>query len=366
MTFPPDSIAVALIGYGYAGKTFHAPLIQAVPGLRLAVVSSSSAEKVRADLPTVTVVADPLVAATHPEVQLVVIASPNDSHAPLATAALHAGKHVVVDKPFTLTLAEARELAALAAAQNRVLSVFQNRRWDGDFMALQAVLRERRLGEVVHFESHFDRFRPEVLARWREQDVLGAGIWFDLGPHIVDQALQLFGLPQTVSASLVRQRPGAAAVDWAHVILSYGRKQVVLHAGMLVAGAGPRFAVHGTVGSWIKHGLDTQENQLRAHSQSGASGSGADSQSATLHVGATGERLQLPVPPGDYTEYYRQIHAAIVRQSPNPVPPVQAVAVMAVLETAIESAATRRTLPLPLTEAERGQYLAGNIQLNPC
>jgi len=294
--------------------------------------------------------------AAHPDVQLVVIASPNATHAPLATAALRAGKHVVVDKPFTLTLAEARELAALAASQNRVLSVFQNRRWDSDFLALRAVLAEGRLGEVLHFDSHFDRFRPEVRARWREQDGPGAGIWFDLGPHLIDQVLQLFGLPETVSASLISQRPGAQTTDWAHAVLNYGRRQVVLHAAMLVAGGFPRFAVHGTAGSWVKWGLDTQEDQLKAGTRPGAPGWGVDPQAATLHVGATGEQIAIPGPAGNYPEYYRAVHAAVTGLGVNPVPPAQAVAVMAVLEAAQESAVSGRVQPLALSDGERQQF----------
>lgn len=351
-----ETVKVALIGYGYVGKTFHAPLIGVVPQLKLAVVSSSSPEKVRADLPEALVVSDPLAAATHPDVQLVVIASPNATHAPLATAALRAGKHVVVDKPFTLTLAEARELAALAASQNRVLSVFQNRRWDSDFLALRAVLAEGRLGEVLYFESHFDRFRPEVRARWREQDGPGAGIWFDLGPHLIDQVLQLFGLPETVSASLISQRPGAQTTDWAHAVLNYGRRQVVLHAAMLVAGGFPRFAVHGTAGSWVKWGLDTQEDQLKAGARPGTPGWGVDPQAATFNVGATGEQIAIRGPAGSYPEYYRAVHAAVTGQGGNPVPPAQAVAVMAVLEAAQESAANGRVQPLALSDGERQQF----------
>ena len=190
------SIHVALIGYGFAGHTFHAPLIAATPGLRLSVVGSRDAGKVQADHPEVAVLADPFAAATDARADLVVIATPNDSHAPLARAALAAGKHVVVDKPFTLDLAQARGLAALAAQHGRLLSVFQNRRWDSDYLGIRQVIDDGLLGEVAHFESHIDRYRPQVRERWREQAGPGSGLWWDLGPHLVDQALHLFGLPQ--------------------------------------------------------------------------------------------------------------------------------------------------------------------------
>ena len=170
-----DNIRVGLIGYGYASKTFHAPLIAGTPGLELAVISSSDETKVKADWPTVTVVSEPKHLFNDPNIDLIVIPTPNDTHFPLAKAALEAGKHVVVDKPFTVTLSQARELDALAKSLGRVLSVFHNRRWDSDFLTLKGLLAEGVLGEVAYFESHFDRFRPQVRDRWREQGGPGSG-----------------------------------------------------------------------------------------------------------------------------------------------------------------------------------------------
>ncbi len=356
MTRHLDSVPVALIGYGFAGRTFHAPLISTTPGLHLAVAGSRNADALREAFPETEVLADPLTAATHPEVELVVIASPNDTHARLAEAALRAGKHVIVDKPFTVTLEEARALAELAAEEGRLLSVFQNRRWDGDFLALQDVLASGRLGEVLHFESHFSRYRPEPRARWRERSVPGGGLWYDLGPHLVDQALQLFGLPENVHAWLVCQRPAAEAVDWCHVLLDYGRRKVVLHASMLVAGGVPRFIVHGTQGSWIKHGLDTQEDQLRAGMAPGSDGWGHDPRPTVLFEGRSGVVMQCGSTPGDYREYYARVRDALKRQGPNPVTPMEAVAVMAVIETALHAAEEGRALPLPLTDCERAAW----------
>jgi predicted dehydrogenase len=168
-----NTINIALIGYGFVGKTFHAPLIRSVPGLNLAFVASRDEEKVKRDLPDVTVIASPEAAVQHPDVDLVVIASPNATHAPLARLALNAGKHVVVDKPFTLDMQEARELIALAQEKQRLLSVFHNRRWDSDYLGIRQVIEQGTIGTVKHFESHFDRFRPEVRVRWREQNVPG-------------------------------------------------------------------------------------------------------------------------------------------------------------------------------------------------
>jgi predicted dehydrogenase len=349
-------IRVALIGYGYAGRTLHAPLIRATPGLELAVISSRAPDLVRGDLPGVAVVSSPADAWAVPSIDLVVIATPNDTHVAIATAALGAGKHVVIEKPIAPSLAEARDLASLAQRLNLVLAVFQNRRWDGDFLALEELISRAALGDVTHFESHFDRYRPHVRARWRERRGTGSGVWYDLGPHLVDQTLRLFGLPDRVLASLAMQRPGAQADDWAHVILDYGRRRVVLHASMLVAGRLPRFIVHGQIGTWVKYGLDAQERQLIARLQPGGGGAGGDPERALLVDGATGSEEETPIPRGDYGRFYSQVRDALQDAGSNPVPPAQAVAVAAVIETAIRSSAEGRSFTLPLTDAERRAF----------
>ncbi len=211
---PP--IRTALIGYGFAGKTFHAPLIRAVPALCLEHVVSRDPVRVHADLPEARVSADPDEAIEAADIDLVVIASPNATHASLAERALRAGKHVVVDKPFTVTLAEARRLADLARERpGQVLSVFQNRRFDSDFLAVEAALQAGSIGPVRYFESAIERFRPQVRDRWREHDLPGSGLWFDLGPHLLDQALCLFGIPQRMHGHLdvvfLAVRPGTFA-----------------------------------------------------------------------------------------------------------------------------------------------------------
>ena len=356
MAVHTNPIRIALIGFGFVGKTFHAPLIRAVPGLDVTVVSSRHPEEVRKSLPGAHVLSNPEEAATHADVDLVVIASPNDTHVPLATAALNAGKHVIVDKPFTITLEEARRLGELSRAKRRLLSVFQNRRWDSDFLGARAIIEERRLGEILHFESHIDRFRPEVRGRWREVAGPGAGLWYDLGPHLIDQALQLFGLPEKVRASLVSQRPHAQTDDWFHVLLDYGRLQVILHGSLVVAGGVPRMAIHGTRGSWMKYGLDVQEQQLIGGVVPGDRGWGEDPRPGILYSGSDNETLELPVPRGDYRQYYFGIRDALLNQSPNPVTPGQAIVVMAVLEAAIESSAKAQALLLPLTDQERHEW----------
>jgi len=346
------TINIALIGYGFVGKTFHAPLIQSIEGLTLAVVSSRDEEKVKRDLPNVLVVATPEEAIQHPDVDLVVIASPNATHAPLAALALNAGKHVVVDKPFTLDMQEARELIALADEKQRLLSVFHNRRWDSDFLGIKQVIEEGRLGKVKLFESHIDRFRPEVRVRWREQNVPGSGLWFDLGPHLIDQTLQLFGLPQSVQGNIATLRDGAEINDWAHVVLNYPEHKVILHASMLVAGGTSRFTVHGDKASVVKARIDQQEAQLLAGVIPGSESWGEDSDDMVL-FDATGDATRLKTPKGDQRQYYINVRDALRGKITNPVHPVEALAVMAVLEAAVTSSETGSTQPLALTAEER-------------
>lgn len=346
------TINIALIGYGFVGKTFHAPLIQSIEGLTLAVVSSRDEEKVKRDLPDVLVVATPEEAIQHPDVDLVVIASPNATHAPLAALALNAGKHVVVDKPFTLDMQEARELIALADEKQRLLSVFHNRRWDSDFLGIKQVIEEGRLGKVKLFESHIDRFRPEVRVRWREQNVPGSGLWFDLGPHLIDQTLQLFGLPQSVQGNIATLRAGAEINDWAHVVLNYPEHKVILHASMLVAGGTSRFTVHGDKASVVKARIDQQEAQLLAGVIPGSESWGEDSDDMVL-FDAAGDATRLKTPKGDQRQYYINVRDALTGTIGNPVHPVEALAVMAVLEAAVRSSETGTTQMLELTAEER-------------
>jgi len=335
---------VALLGYGYAGKTLHAPLIRSVPGLRLTTVMSSRAVQVKAELPDVAVVksADEVV-ADH-AVDLVVIATPNDTHFDLAHRALAAGKHVVVDKPFTITPEEASALIAQAKPTGRLLSVFHNRRWDADFLTVRQLIAGGDLGDVVHFESHFDRYRPVIQNRWRDGPGPGAGIWFDLGSHLVDQALQLFGPPAAVFGDLALQRPGAVAVDYFHVLLRYPRLRVVLHGSNLVAETVRRFEVHGTSGSFVKYGLDTQEDSLKRGEHPGGPGWGGDPRDGVLTAWIDGapQVRHVPMIPGNYPAYYEGVRGAIEAGAPNPVPPKEALAVMNVLELAARSAAEGR------------------------
>lgn len=330
MTAP---VHVALVGYGYAGRVFHAPLIAAVQGLQLRGIVSSRAGAVQADWPGVRVYDDLAGALRDRAIDLVVLATPNAVHASQAHAALDAGKHVVVDKPFTVTVAEAEAVVAHAERAGRVLSVFQNRRWDADFLTVRALIAEGALGEVTYFESRFDRFRPVVRDRWRERDGPGSGLWYDLGPHLVDQALQLFGQPLAVTADLAIQREGGESCDYFHVVLRYERLRVVLHASMLVAANDLRFAVHGTRGSFLKYGVDSQEEALKAGVRPGSQGWGDDSRPGVLTVvdGDVQATREVPGEVGDYRRFYEGVWEAIRRGGRPPVLPSESVELMGLI-----------------------------------
>ena len=321
-------IGVGLIGYGLGGSVFHAPLIQAEPGLRLRAVVTSRAEQVGRELPGVRVVGSADELLEDPAVELVVVAAPNAVHHRLAAAALRAGRHVVVDKPFTLTTAEADELIELAAAADRRLSVFHNRRWDGDFLTVRRGVEDGVLGEVTTFVSRYDRFRPVPKGSWKEAAGPGSGLLWDLGPHLIDQALVLFGPPRTVWADLGVQRPQVEAVDYLHLALGYGRLRVVLHAGMLVRDPGPRFEVHGDRGSLVTWGLDQPEVK------------------ATLTGEVAGQELsgRLAGVPDGHGRFYAAMAAAVVGEGPIPVGPTDARAVVAIIEHALTSARDGRVV----------------------
>lgn len=343
-------INVGLVGYGFASKTFHAPLIQATEGLDLVAVSSSDADKVKANLPNVEIESQALALCKRPDLDLVVIPTPNDTHFPLAKAALLAGKHVVVDKPFTVTLSEAKQLKALAVDKERLISVFHNRRWDSDFLTIQALLKEGTLGRMIGFESRFDRFRPEVRDRWREKATPGGGIWYDLGPHLLDQACELFGMPSAILLELAMRRDGAKADDDFLALLEYDGFRVSLSAGTLVAEPTPRFRIHGTKGSYTKYGLDPQEERLKGGEiptpHWGVDAPGALVLSEYESESVSIQHREHPTLPGNYLAYYQGVAAALRDSAPLPVNIDDALRTMMLLEAGLDSHRQRRWIAL--------------------
>jgi scyllo-inositol 2-dehydrogenase (NADP+) len=343
-------IDVGLIGFGFAGRTFHAPVISAVQGLCLAAILQRSGSDAAAAYPDVPIARSLETLLAMDNIRLVVIATPNMSHFELARECLLTGRDVVVDKPFTTTYQEASDLAELAKASARLLSVYQNRRWDGDFMTVQGLLRSGQLGRVVLFESRFDRFRPQVQPQaWRQRAEPGSGLLFDLGTHLIDQALLLFGVPEAISADVRREREGAVVDDAFDVTLFYPRMRAVLRAGMLVSEPEPRFVVQGTCGSYVKFGLDPQEEALKRGEKPGGDNWGVEPPDrwGTLHLAnGEGPTLQLlPTPPGDYRQYYENVRDALSGKAPLAVTPAQALDVMHAIDLAQEASRTGCRVP---------------------
>lgn len=335
------SLKVALIGYGLGGKIFHAPLIESIPEFKLCAIVSSRREEIADDFP------DRVMAETTDDADLVVISTPDETHVPLARLALEAGKHVVVDKPFALSVADAQSLVDLAEAKGKVISVYQNRRWDSEFLGLREVIDSGRLGRITQFESRMDRFRPDVRrGTWREQNPDAPAFWFDLGPHLVDQALVLFGLPRTISLFTAKVREDAPIDDWFHAVLQYSDKQVILHASALVPGETPRFSIHGTGGSWIKYGADVQEDQAKAGMARSHAEFGLDLRQARFWDSETRSKRHFIMPRGDHSTYYRLLRDCLLNGAPNPVPPAEALRTMVVLEAGAQSLRTGATVTL--------------------
>lgn len=333
---------VGLIGFGLGGRVFHAPLIDAQPDLRLTHIVSGRSEAIRAAYPAVQIPATAAELLADPAVDLVVICTPNTSHYPLAEQALRAGKHVVVDKPFTVTTAEADALIRLARAHGRLLSVFHNRRWDGGFLTAQQLVKSGQLGAVWQYEAHFDRLRPEVRDRWRERPEPGSGVFYDLGSHLIDQAVQLFGKPEGLTADLASQRPDATADDYFHLVLRYGKRRVILHGSSLIADPPFHLAVHGDRGSYVKQGLDPQEAQLSAGLRPGDAGYGEEAveqagRLTTLTADGALVAHSEPTQPGAYQQFYAGIAAALRTGAPPPVTAEEARCVIALLEAGLRS-----------------------------
>lgn len=341
-------IKVGIVGYGYASKTFHAPFIATLPEYELTAISSSNPDKVTADWPNVAVVSSPEQLFSNPDIELVIIPTPNDTHYPLASEALAAGKHVVVDKPFTITVEEAQALQQQAIKAGKLLSVYHNRRWDAGYLTVKKLFADGSLGDIKYFESHFDRYRPQPRQRWRESAAVGGGIWYDLGPHLLDQVLQFFGKPKSITADLGRIRPGSEAVDYFHVQLGYANTKVVLHATTVAAAETPLYVIHGMQGSYVKYGLDSQEDCLKNGRRPTDAKWGEDKRNGilTLSQGSDLITQELPNELGNYGGYYLAIYEAIRNGAANPVLPQEAINVMMLIEAGIQSAKEKCTIEL--------------------
>lgn len=334
-----------LIGFGLAGRYFHAPLIEAA-GFELGAVVTSRANEVREQHPRAAVVdsADTLIASD--DIDVVVIASPNQFHFAQARDAILAGKHVVVDKPLSITAGEAESLAVLARSRNVKLAVFQNRRWDSDFLTIQSLLAHQQLGEVVFYRARWDRFRPIVADRWRERAEPGGGVLYDLGSHLIDQALCLFGKPDWLTADVFMQRRGAAVDDGFEILMGKGALRVSLGVSSLAADGDWRYCVHGASGSFFKRGLDPQEEQLRAGTRPSATSFGVEpgNRWGTLTKDSGSQTIESAR--GTWVQFYERMRNAIENDGPEPVTAGEAALILRVIEAAQRSSRQGRRVSL--------------------
>jgi scyllo-inositol 2-dehydrogenase (NADP+) len=356
-------IGAGVIGFGLACRVFHAPFLSAVPGLALRGIVQRSGNEAAEDYPAAHIARSVDELLEDPAIDLIVVATPNETHFELARQALNAGKHVVVDKPFAATGDEALELIALAASKGLVLAPFHNRRWDGDFLTVRTLLERKAIGRLVTFASHFDRFRPVPRENtWKEAGNPANGMLFDLGPHLVDQCLALFGVPAAIAAGVRTDRDGSAIEDAFDITLHYPGYEghgllASCHASYLACDASPRFLLHGTAGSFRKYGLDPQEPTLlsgkRPPMQSGipdgwleedASHWGSLTVAPVLSDPGTLVKTVEKTLPGDYRLFYANVRDAILGAAQLAVPPEAGYRVIHLLELARVSSAERRTV----------------------
>ena len=344
---------VGLIGYGIAGQVFHAPMINCIKGLCLKKIretKSANIQLARKRYPEVEIVADSAAIISDDTIDLVVIATPNTSHFSLAKEALSAGKHVVVDKPFTIYFEEAQELIRLASAKEKMLSVYHNRRFDSTAKTVKKVIASGILGTLVEYEAYYDRFRNYFRPNaWREEDQPGSGIFYDLGAHLIDEAQMLFGFPDEIRADLRIQRPGGKTIDNFELVLMYPNLKATLKGGMLVREPGPAVSLYGTNGSYVKYGMDVQEEALRAGImpdditnwgvEPDSSWGKINTEHNGLHITGTIESEK-----GDYRDYYQNIYKVLAGEEELIVKPEQAANTIKIIELATQSSLEKRTI----------------------
>ncbi|CAM4184745.1 oxidoreductase [Lederbergia lenta] len=338
-----SELNVGLIGYGFAGRAFHAPVITSVSGLKLKKVVERRSERSKERYPWVEIVRDASDLYDDPNIDVIVVTTPSTDHYQFVHDALSAGKHVVVEKPFTTTVEEADELMELAKKKELVLSVFHNRRWDGDFQTIREIVRKELIGEVMECEIHWHGFNPKVSNNWRDKKGQGTGVLYDLGVHLLDQAVCLFGMPKTIFADIQIQREGGLSHDYFDVTLGYGSKlKVSLKSSRFVLNHGPRYILHGDKGSFVKYGLDPQEEALiEGKTPAASSGWGEEPQemwgNLDTHIGDLHFTGALETIPGAYQDYYQNIYDHIKGLSDLEVKPEEARMNIRLIELALQS-----------------------------
>lgn len=343
-------IKTALAGYGMAAQVMHAPFLHTLSNQYAITAVLERHQQHSHKLFPQTQIVRSFEALLQTDTELVVITTPNDTHAPYALQALEAGKHVVLEKPFSITSQEAKLLIETAHKTGKVLSVFHNRRYVADFLTIRQVLQQNLLGPVHEFEAHYDRYRPEPRQNaWREENKPGSGILYDLGPHLIDQALYLFGLPRTIHADIRTQRPHAIVDDYFDIRMDYGFTKVILRAGMLVREHGARYTIHGTEGSFIKYGEDPQEALLKTGQlpDSADWGTEPEEQYGLLHTTVNGKEVREKYPSlqGNFGYYYQQLYETITNGDKLSERPEHGFNTIRMIELAKASNRLRATIP---------------------
>lgn len=345
-----QKIKTALLSYGMSGKVFHAPFLELHPGFELTGSWERSKKLIHNDFPKVKSYKN-FEEVLEKEVDLVVVNTPVATHFEYAKKVLQAGKHALVEKAFTATVDEAQELKALAEAKNLKLAVFQNRRWDSDFKTVKDVVDNGLLGEIVEAEFHFDRYNPSLSIKGHKETANpGAGILKDLGPHLIDQALYLFGFPEAVSADIRTTRDNSLVDDYMDILLYYSRFRVRLKAGFFVREAVPSFIVHGKNGSFLKSRGDIQEDALKMGKKPSLKNWGIESRSreGLLHTESGGKIIHenIPTLSGNYYDFFDGLYHSITENKPEPVTALDGVNTMRIIEASIKSNQQRQVIQL--------------------
>lgn len=305
-------INTALCSYGMSGKVFHGPLLRANPNFIVSHILERTKDLSKEDFPEAEIIRSYAELLSQKDVELVIVNTPSPLHFEMAKAALEAGKHVVIEKPFAVTTRQCDELIELSKSQKLHLSVYHNRRWDCDFKLTQGLVNENKFGTIHHYEVHFDRFRPDLSPKtWKESDAPGGGTLYDLGSHLIDQALVLFGIPTEISANLLHQRPVTSSTDGFDLNLRYDTTQVWLRASSYVMNPGPRIQIHGDKGSLIKYGDDPQEKQLISGMLPSDTNYGMGANSILATYTTSQGTTELSPPKGSYDDFYKNIYEVI-------------------------------------------------------
>lgn len=341
-------IRTGIIGFGLSGRVFHAPFIETNPNFQLVKILTRQKEEAKAIYPGAEAVQTLSEIIFDKSIELVIVTSPNEYHYPHARAALENGKHVILEKPFVVSESDGKKLISFAKRKKQVLAVYQNSRWHGDFMTVKQILKSGVLGEITDFESHFDRYRPEVdKTKWRNQDRVGSGVLFDLGPHLIDQALVLFGKPDGIYADVRSVRKRAVVDDTFEVKLFYKKMRATLKSGVLTKEPGPRFSIHGTKGSFVKYGIDPQEGLLRTGVMPVSKNWGQEGSEwyGVLNVEGK-EKEKVPTLPGNYMGYFNNVYEAIRLGKKLEVTPEEALANIRLIELAFDSSDMKSSINL--------------------